>query len=213
MTPSEPVRRLLLARHGESEGNRQGIFTGWLDLPLTARGRDEASEAGRRLRDGGLTVGAAFTSTLVRAQTSCALMLAAAGLGELVPKSSAALNERDYGDLAGMSKEAARDRWGPAQVQEWRRSYAVAPPGGESLRDAAARVLPYYIRHVLPAAMSGGALIVAHGNSLRAIVMALDGLTVTEVEQLEIGTSEIIVYNLDANAGIAGRRILPPARP
>lgn len=203
-------RLLILCRHGQSAGNLENRFTGWLDLPLTPAGRHEARLAGLRLKAEHLVVGQAFCSGLQRTGASCSIMLEASGIPEVPVEATAALNERDYGDLTGLNKDEARIRWGETQVKVWRRSYAETPPGGESLRDTAARVLPYYVRKVLPAAMAKGALVVAHGNSLRALVMALDGLSPEDVENLEIATSQIIVYRFDGNAAVSSRRVLGP---
>lgn len=126
---------------------------------------------------------------------------------QLTPVSCAALNERDYGALTGMNKDEARERWGAEQVHQWRRSYDAAPPFGESLRDTVARVLPFYIHRILPAVMCGGALVVAHGNSLRALVMALDGLTPEAVTNLEIATGELIVYRLSVDTSVASKHV------
>ena len=199
---------LILCRHGQSAGNLENRFTGWLDLMLTSKGKQDARLAGLRLKAEGLAVGQAFASALQRTRVTCSTMLESADMRDVPVAVSSALNERDYGDLTGLNKDEARGRWGEAQVRLWRRSYADAPPRGESLRDTAARVLPYYLREILPAAMAKGALVVAHGNSLRALVMALDGLMPGEVENLEIATLEIIVYRLNAFAGVASKRVL-----
>lgn len=153
-------RLLVLARHGQSEGNRENIFTGRRDIRLTAQGEDEARRAGERLRELGVTFDHAFSSKLMRASASCRLMLDAMNLGDVSVQQDAELNERDYGDLTGLNKDRARELFGAGQVQVWRRSYAVAPPKGESLRDTVARVLPYYIRRILPAVMQSRAVLV-----------------------------------------------------
>jgi 2,3-bisphosphoglycerate-dependent phosphoglycerate mutase len=199
-------RLLVLARHGQSEGNRRNIFTGWLDLPLTEEGRAEARRAGAKLGALGYQFGRAFASGLSRAAESSAIMLDELGQSATSITASAALNERDYGDLAGLDKDEARERWGAEQVRLWRRSYALAPPGGESLRDTAARVLLYYVRDILPAVLDArGVLVVAHGNSLRALAMALDGLTPAQVEDTELATGQILVYRLAANSSVLSK--------
>lgn len=200
--PAGP-RLLVLARHGQSDGNRRNIFTGWQDLPLTELGRSEARAAGERLLHTGVVFDAAFTSELSRASSSCSLMLDAMKLGSVPVQSDVALNERDYGDLTGLNKDDARERFGAEQVQVWRRSYAVTPPNGESLRDTISRVLPYYIRHVLPAVMrSRGVLVVAHGNSLRALILGLEGLSPETIPLVELETGEMRFYLLGEDAAV-----------
>lgn len=194
---------LVLARHGESDGNRRNVFTGRQDLPLTDRGREEARAVGRRLRDRNVSLGAAFSSALERARESCALTLAEMGADLDAVDSDAALNERDYGDLTGLDKDEARRRFGAEQVHKWRRSYAEAPPNGESLRDTVARVLPFHVRRILPMVLrQPGVLVVAHGNSLRALVLALEGLSPEAVAQVELRTGETRFYVLDRYARI-----------
>src|SRR5437588_2529777 len=162
-------RLLVLVRHGQSEWNLKNLFTGWKDPDLTEQGIAEAKAAGRKLKEQGLTFDLAFTSVLTRAQHTLKLMLAEIGQTGLPTRKDQALNERDYGELSGLNKDDARKRWGEQQVHVWRRSYDVAPPGGESLKDTAARVLPYYIEYILPRVMTGRRVLVsAHGNSLRA---------------------------------------------
>ncbi len=171
-------RLLVLVRHGQSEWNLKNLFTGWRDVDLTEKGIEEARAAGRRLKAQGLRFDVAFTSVLVRAQRSLDLMLEEMGQKNIPVLKDQALNERDYGDLSGLNKDDARKKWGEEQVRVWRRSYDVAPPGGESLKDTAARVLPYYIQEILPRVLRGDNVIVAaHGNSLRALVMVLEHLS------------------------------------
>ena len=212
MSPGSPAGtpNLVLMRHGESEANRAGRFTGWLDPPLTARGIAEARAAGAALAARGLTVRSAFASPLRRAVASCALVLEALGRPEERPRLCEALAERDYGELSGLDKAQACERWPPDQVERWRRSYADAPPGGESLRDTAARVMLGYVREILPAAMRGTTLVVAHGNSLRALVMALDGLSPDEVEDLELPTCAMRLYTLASDTTVLSRTCLEP---
>ena len=148
-------RLLVLVRHGQSEWNLKNLFTGWRDVDLTENGIKEARAAGRRLKAQGLRFDIAFTSVLVRAQRSLDLMLEEMGQSDITVVKDQALNERDYGDLSGLNKDDARKKWGEEQVRVWRRSYDVAPPGGESLKDTAARVLPYYIQEILPRVLRG----------------------------------------------------------
>lgn len=204
-------RILILVRHGQSEWNRKNLFTGWRDPDLTERGVAEARAAGRGLKQHGYAFDAAFTSELVRAQKTCALILAEMGLSDLPVLRDRALNERDYGDLAGLNKDDARSRWGEAQVHAWRRSYDARPPGGESLKDTAARVLPYYIAAILPRVMAGAqVLVAAHGNSLRALAMVLDGVDGERVAELEIKTGIPLIYRLKADTTVASRTVLLP---
>ena len=206
--PTPGYRRLVLIRHGQSEANRASQFTGRRESPLTGLGRDQAIAAGRRLAERGTRVDAAFCSTLARTAETADLVLAGIGQSDLAPEPTPALDERDYGTLSGLDKATVHARWGGEQVERWRRSYAEAPPDGESLRDTLARVLPYYLRRIQPAAMTGTALVVAHGNSLRALVMALEGLSPAQVESLELPTGSIRLYALDSNTTITSREIL-----
>ncbi|CAO4155580.1 2,3-bisphosphoglycerate-dependent phosphoglycerate mutase [Methylorubrum aminovorans] len=202
-------RLLVLARHGQSEWNLKKLFTGWRDPELTELGVNEARRAGRWLKAQGTQFDVAFTSNLRRAQNTCALILEEMGQGGLETIRNEALNERDYGDLSGLNKDDARERWGDAQVHEWRRSYDVPPPGGESLKDTAARVLPYYIQTILPRVMSGErVLVAAHGNSLRALVMVLDGMTTKTIASLEIATGIPLVYRLKSDTTVESKLIL-----
>jgi 2,3-bisphosphoglycerate-dependent phosphoglycerate mutase len=202
-------RLLVLVRHGESEWNKKNLFTGWRDVGLTEKGVAEASAAGRRLKAQGFTFTVAFTSALVRAQHSLKLMLDELGQTKIPVIKDQALNERDYGELAGLNKDDARAKWGEDQVHVWRRSYAVAPPGGESLKDTAARVLPYYIGDILPRVLRGDAVIVAaHGNSLRALVMVLERLSPKEIVAREIATGVPLVYRLNADSTVAEKEEL-----
>jgi 2,3-bisphosphoglycerate-dependent phosphoglycerate mutase len=197
-------RLLVLVRHGQSEWNLKNLFTGWRDVGLTDKGKDEAREAGRRLKAMGLSFGKTFTSVLSRSIESLDLMLDELGVTGVTPLRDQALNERDYGDLSGLNKDDARAKWGEEQVHIWRRSYDIAPPGGESLRDTGARVWPYYIHTIQPHVMRDeGVLISAHGNSLRALIMALEGLSAEEIVQRELATGLPILYRLNADTTIA----------
>src|SRR5438128_2889958 len=187
-------RLLVPVRHGQSEWNLKNLFTGWKDVDLTDAGIAEARAAGRKLKAQGLAFDIAYTSSLKRAQRTLDLMLEEMGQKVRIIRDQA-LNERDYGDLVGMNKDDARKKWGEEQVHIWRRSYDVPPPGGESLKDTAARVLPYYIHRILPQAMAGKCVLIsAHGNSLRALIMAMEGLSGAEIVKRELDTAVPIVY-------------------
>jgi 2,3-bisphosphoglycerate-dependent phosphoglycerate mutase len=201
--------RLVLVRHGESEWNRLNLFTGWRDPDLTEKGVNEAVRAGRFLKARGLKFDIAYTSVLKRAQRTLDLILTELGLEDLPIVRDQALNERDYGDLSGLNKDDARKRWGDQQVLVWRRSYDIAPPGGESLKDTAARVLPYYKTHIWPDVKAGrDVLVVAHGNSIRALIMYLEELTAKQILEREVATGVPIVYRLTENGQVAERHDL-----
>jgi 2,3-bisphosphoglycerate-dependent phosphoglycerate mutase len=202
-------RLLVLVRHGQSEWNLKNLFTGWRDVDLTDKGVAEARAAGRQLKALGLRFDVAYASALVRAQRTMDLMLEELGQSSLQVVRDQALNERDYGDLSGLNKDEARKRWGDEQVHVWRRSYDVAPPGGESLKDTAARVLPYYIQDILPRVLRGERVLVsAHGNSLRALVMVLDHLSPQEIVKREIATGVPLIYRLNADSTVAERKVM-----
>jgi 2,3-bisphosphoglycerate-dependent phosphoglycerate mutase len=206
---TEAGRVLVLVRHGQSDWNLKNLFTGWRDVDLTDKGVEEAKLAGQKLKAQGLTFDVAFTSALKRAQRTLDLMLQEMGQTGVKVVKDQALNERDYGDLSGLNKDDARKKWGEQQVHIWRRSYDVAPPGGESLRDTAARVLPYYITEILPRVLRGErVLVVAHGNSLRALAMVLDCHTTDSITKLNIDTGVPIIYRLNADATVAGKKDL-----
>ena len=188
---------LILVRHGESEWNLKNLFTGWKNPPLTEKGISEARRCGANLKAWGLTPDYCFTSALKRAQHTLDLILEEMDVLDITISRHRALNERDYGDLSGLNKDEARKQWGEEQVLIWRRSYDVQPPGGESLKDTAARTLPYYESHIRPMVASGKTVLVAaHGNSLRALVMAIEGLTPDEILKREIATGEPTIYRL-----------------
>jgi 2,3-bisphosphoglycerate-dependent phosphoglycerate mutase len=202
-------RLLVLVRHGQSDWNLKNLFTGWRDVDLTDKGVNEAREAGRKLKAQGIKFDVAFTSALKRAQRTLDLMLTELGQTTIPVFRDQALNERDYGDLVGLNKDNARKKWGEEQVHIWRRSYDVAPPGGESLRDTAARVLPYYIREILPRVLRGErVLVAAHGNSLRALVMVLDGHTTESILKLNLDTGVPLIYRLNADSTVAEKKDL-----
>ncbi|HET7490614.1 MAG TPA: 2,3-bisphosphoglycerate-dependent phosphoglycerate mutase [Bradyrhizobium sp.] len=199
-------RLLVLVRHGESEWNLKNLFTGWKDPDLTEKGIAEAKEAGRKLKAQGFTFDIAFTSVLVRAQHTLDLTLAELGQPGIPVRKDLALNERDYGDLSGLNKDDARKKWGEEQVHIWRRSYDVAPPGGESLKDTLARALPYYVKEILPCVLRGErTLVVAHGNSLRALIMVLEKLSSDGILKREIATGVPVIYRLNADSTVASK--------
>jgi len=199
-------RLLVLVRHGQSEWNLKNLFTGWRDVDLTEQGLAEARAAGRKLKAQGLGFDVAYTSALIRAQRTLDLILAEMGQTGLPIVRDQALNERDYGDLVGLNKDDARKKWGEEQVHIWRRSYDVAPPGGESLKDTVARALPYFVQEILPRVLRGErVLISAHGNSLRALIMVLERLTPEQILKRELGTGVPIVYRLNADSTVASQ--------
>jgi 2,3-bisphosphoglycerate-dependent phosphoglycerate mutase len=201
------MAELILLRHGESQWNRENRFTGWIDVPLSPRGEAEARAAGEKLR--GRRIDKLYTSVLVRATETARIALEAAGIGEVPTERDAALNERMYGELQGKNKAEAAAQFGAEQVKLWRRSYDVRPPGGESLADTAARVLPYFERRILPDLRAGKhVLVVAHGNSLRALVMHLDHLTREQVLQLEIPTGVPLLYEIAPDGKVLAKHYL-----
>jgi 2,3-bisphosphoglycerate-dependent phosphoglycerate mutase len=200
---------LVLVRHGQSEWNLKNLFTGWRDVGLSEQGLAEAKSAGEKLRARGLKFDIAFTSALIRAQKTCQYILDATGQSDLETIRDQALNERDYGDLNGLNKDDARRKWGEEQVHVWRRSYDVPPPGGESLKDTGARVWPYYLHEMQPHVLRGETVLVAaHGNSLRALIMALEGISGQEIVKLELGTGVPMIYKLNADSTLASKEIL-----
>jgi 2,3-bisphosphoglycerate-dependent phosphoglycerate mutase len=202
-------RVLVLVRHGQSDWNLENLFTGWRDPGLTPLGIEEARIAGRRLKARGLTFDIASTSVLKRALHTLDLMLEEIGQRGLKVIADQALNERDYGELTGLNKDEARKRWGNEQVHIWRRSFDVAPPGGESLKDTLARTLPYYVAHIQPRVLSGKRVLVsAHGNSLRALIMVLEGIGPDQITSRELATGVPIVYRLKPDSTVEVREIL-----
>src|SRR5215467_8068814 len=199
-------RLLVLVRHGQSDWNLKNLFTGWKDPDLTEQGVAEAKDAGRKLKAQGLVFDVAYTSVLTRAQHTLDLILNELGQTGLPTAKNLALNERDYGDLSGLNKDDARKKWGEDQVHIWRRSYDVPPPGGESLKDTAARVLPYYIQEILPRVLRGErVLVAAHGNSLRALVMVLERLDTKAILSRELATGVPLIYHLNADSTVASK--------
>ena len=206
------MSHLVLIRHGQSEWNEKNLFTGWRDPDLTAQGVDEAKAAGQALKQQGLVFDLAFTSDLQRAQKTLTLLLAEQGQSDLPTTKNQALNERDYGDLAGLNKDDAREKWGAEQVHIWRRSYDTPPPGGESLKDTGARVLPYYDSAILPPIKAGkNILIAAHGNSLRSLVMRLEGLSSDEILDVNIDTGVPYIYQMDEAGAVLDKTVLTRA--
>jgi 2,3-bisphosphoglycerate-dependent phosphoglycerate mutase len=204
---------LVLVRHGESEWNRRNLFTGWHNPDLSEKGLIEALVAGRLIKAEGLTFDIAFTSGLKRAQRTLDIILSEIGQSKTEIRYSEALNERHYGDLCGLNKDEARERWGEEQVQLWRRSYDVPPPGGESLKDTAERVIPYYQDEIWPELKAGKSVLVsAHGNSLRALIMTLEGLSEEEILDREFATGAPIIYHLSPDGSVITRKDLLPTR-
>ena len=195
---------LVLVRHGQSVWNAKNLFTGWKDVDLTDVGVEEARRAGLALKAQGIRFDIAFTSALIRAQRTLEIILKELGQDGLETIRDQALNERDYGDLVGLNKEEMAAKVGAEQVHIWRRSFDVAPPGGESLKDTAERTLPYFEDRILPEVFAGKNVIVAaHGNSLRSIVMKLDDLSQDEVTQLNLATGVPIIYRLNVDGSVA----------
>jgi len=198
---------LALVRHGESQWNLENRFTGWVDVPLTEKGRAEARRAGELLRD--IRFDCAFTSVLQRAIETLDIMLEVIDQQGIPIERDQALNERHYGDLQGLNKAETAKKFGEEQVHLWRRSYDIAPPGGESLKDTAARTLPYFEGRIMAAVQQGkNVLVSAHGNSLRSIVMKLDGLTKEQVLGLNLATGVPLVYEFDGSMKLLSKRVL-----
>ena len=187
---------LVLVRHGQSEWNQKNLFTGWKDPKLTHQGINEAVEAGKSLKAEDMNFDIMFTSDLFRAQETGRLILKEMDQTDIPFVKHQSLNERNYGDLAGLNKDDARERWGEEQVHIWRRSFDIPPPGGESLKNTAERVLPYFESEIIPKIDEGlNVLIAAHGNSLRALVMQLENIDPDEIVKLEIATGDPLIYD------------------
>ena len=187
---------LVLVRHGQSEWNQKNLFTGWKDPKLTHQGINEAVEAGKSLKAEDMNFDIMFTSDLFRAQETGRLILKEMDQTDIPFVKHQSLNERNYGDLAGLNKDDARERWGEDQVHIWRRSFDIPPPGGESLKNTAERVLPYFESEIMPKIDEGlNVLIAAHGNSLRALVMQLENIDPEEIVKLEIATGDPLIYD------------------
>ncbi|MBI5777058.1 MAG: 2,3-bisphosphoglycerate-dependent phosphoglycerate mutase [Nitrospirae bacterium] len=201
------MSKLVLLRHGESQWNLENRFTGWVDVPLSPKGEEEARAAGRKLA--GIKFDRAYTSVLKRAIDTLAIVLGVIGQTGLPIEKDKALNERMYGELQGLNKAETVQKYGEQQVKIWRRSYDVPPPGGESLKDTADRVLPYYEQHIRPQILAGkNILIAAHGNSLRALVMQLDKLSREAVLELNIPTGAPLLYEFDKAGNVTSHRYL-----
>ena len=201
------MARLILLRHGESQWNLENRFTGWVDVPLSPRGIQEAKDAGEKLRT--FKFDRAFTSVLTRAIETLRLVLETIGQTGIPIEKDKALNERMYGELQGLNKDETAKKYGEQQVKIWRRSYDVRPPGGESLKDTAERVLPYYERTIKPYLLKGEAILVAaHGNSLRALIMELEQLSREQVLELNVPTGAPLLYELDKTGKVIDHRYL-----
>jgi len=200
---------LVLVRHGQSQWNKKNLFTGWKDPDLTEKGVKEAIETGLALKESGYKFDIMFTSVLLRAKRTGNLILEQMGQEDLKTFENEALNERNYGDLAGLNKDDARKKWGEDQVHKWRRSFDIAPPGGESLKMTAERVLPYFEETILPLLKEkSDILVAAHGNSLRALVMQLDKLNSDEVVKLEIPTGMPICYSINEHGQVKNKVLM-----
>jgi len=197
---------IVLVRHGQSQWNLENRFTGWVDVSITEKGAEEAHRAGRELK--GMTFDQAFTSVLKRAQETLAILLQETGQTGIPVDKDKALNERHYGDLQGLDKAETAKKYGDEQVHIWRRSFDVKPPNGESLKDTAARTLPYFKSKILPAAAAGrNVLVAAHGNSLRAIVMELEKLTPEEIMKVNIDTCRPLYYEIGARGEVLKKTV------
>ena len=200
------TRNLILVRHGQSEWNEQNLFTGWKDPGLTKLGIKEAKNAGSLISDKGIQFDEMFTSMLVRAQDTGAIILDSINQQNIPITKNKALNERNYGSLAGLNKDDARKKWGEEQVHIWRRSFDIPPPEGESLKDTAERVLPYFHEHIMPKVIQGlSILVAAHGNSLRALIMELDLISSEDIVKLEIPTGAPIQYEFNQNGEVVNK--------
>ncbi len=197
---------LVLVRHGQSEWNALNLFTGWKDPGLTDQGRQEANQAGQLIQSLNLDFDVMFTSALVRAQLTGNIILNIIKQTHIPTIKNQALNERNYGDLAGLNKDDARAKWGAEQVQIWRRSYDTPPPGGESLKDTGERVMPYFNQEILPLIKKGqNILISAHGNSLRSMIKFLDNISDSEIVKLEIPTGAPIHFTFNKDGDVDSR--------
>ena len=201
------MSRLTLLRHGQSQWNLENRFTGWVDVDLTPDGEAEARRAGALLSD--VPVDVLFTSVLKRAMRTAEIACTEAGLHDLPTHRDEALNERHYGELQGLNKAETAQKYGDEQVHIWRRSFDVPPPNGESLKDTLARVEPYYREHIVPLLHQGtNVLVVAHGKSLRSLIMFVEHLSPEEILKTEIANGEPITYELDTKLDVIHKTIL-----
>ncbi len=192
------MAQLILFRHGQSTWNLENKFTGWVDVELTPKGVEEAKSAGEKIR--GYHFDYAYASALKRAQNTLKIALETSGHEPIIPVYNQALNERMYGDLQGLDKTETAAKYGENQVKIWRRSFDVPPPNGESLKDTAARVIPYFETEIIPKLKEGKNIVIAaHGNSLRALIMFLEQMTPEQILEFEIGTAQPRLYDLDSN--------------
>ena len=197
---------LILIRHGQSEWNALNQFTGWKDPDLTAKGIEEARNAGKIISNLNINFDLVFTSALKRAQNTAEIILKEINQPLSTIKNQA-LNERNYGDLAGLNKDDARKRWGDEQVHIWRRSYDIPPPGGESLKDTGERVLPFFMKEILPYVREGkNVLVAAHGNSLRSLIKFLDNISDEDIVKLEIPTGAPIHYVIGEDGSVKSKK-------
>jgi 2,3-bisphosphoglycerate-dependent phosphoglycerate mutase len=195
------MAQLVIFRHGQSTWNLENKFTGWVDVDLTEKGKEEAKNAGLKIK--GFKFDYAYASALKRAQNTLALALETAEHPPLVPIFDKALNERMYGDLQGLDKDETAKKYGADQVKVWRRSFDIPPPNGESLKDTADRVIPYFESEIIPKLKAGkNVVIAAHGNSLRALIMYLEKMTPEQILEFEIGTGQPRLYDLDKDLNI-----------
>ncbi|MDG1247961.1 MAG: 2,3-bisphosphoglycerate-dependent phosphoglycerate mutase [SAR86 cluster bacterium] len=196
-------RHLILVRHGQSEWNAKNLFTGWKDPGLTDEGMEEALVAGSTIKSENILFDEMFTSKLVRAQITGKIILEAINQSDIPINQNIALNERNYGSLAGLNKDDARKKWGEEQVHIWRRSFDIPPPDGESLKNTSERVLPYFNREILPKVVNGSNILIAeHGNSLRSLIMQLDDISEVDIVNLEIPTGAPIKYVFNEDGSI-----------
>ena len=202
MNKEKNLSYLVLIRHGQSEWNEKNLFTGWKNPPLTEKGIEEAVLAGIRIKNLNIDFSHYFTSALIRAQETGEIILNQLEKEKIIKTRSQNLNERDYGDLSGLNKDEAKKEWGEDQVHIWRRSFDIPPPEGESLKDTADRVLPYFEEEIKPLVEQGNnILICAHGNSLRSLIMSLEEISPSEIVKVEIGTGEPILFSYSTESG------------
>ena len=190
---------LSLVRHGQSEWNEKNLFTGWENPGLTEKGLVEAKEAGVKLNNLGIHYDHYYTSTLDRAITTAEIIISGLNINEYNLAKCQELNERDYGDLTGLNKDDARKKWGEEQVHIWRRSFDIPPPNGESLKDTAERVIPFFSSEIFTKLKDQeNVFISAHGNSLRSLIMHIENLSSEEILKREIATGKPLVYEFDS---------------